>query len=228
MRIRGALLMAVVLGASVLGAPVQAGEPTRAALGVCAGVARCDVRAHVDVNGDGRRDAVGIATRGHGAHQIVVVRVRTARRQIDSVRYHMPFWEGSPWQGTATLDGRPGREIVVGRTMGAHAQLYRALTWRRHGLTQLDAPGRGGSWWIDAAVWISRGWKRPTNAPAGVVRLRHAERIGDYKSPFHGTVSTYRWSEGSWDRTRLNDRGKISDRCASRWGGFRIPGLARW
>jgi hypothetical protein len=230
MRISTALVVTLVLaGLSPLSSPAGPAEAaTVTHVGVCAGVDGCHVRSHVDIDGDGQRDAVGMAHRGRSSDQVVIVRVKTGPRQIDTARYHMSFWHGSPWQGTAALDGRPGREIVVGRTMGAHAQLYRALTWRHDGLTQLDAPGSGGSFMIDAAVWISLGWKRPAAAPAGVIRMRHAERIGDYRSPFHGVVSTYRWNQGSWDRTRVNDRGRISDRCARRWGGFRVEGLDRW
>lgn len=209
-------------------APVSAAGPGSPTLGVCSGVDRCHIKAHVDVDGDGDKDAVGLARLRKDGHRYVIVRVKTSEGHITRVRRNLGTWLGSPWQGTAQLDGRPGREIVVGRVMGAHAELYRSITWRHGGLRTFDAPGRGGSWMIDSAVWTSMGWKQPPQAPSGTVRHRAAFRVGDTSSHFEGTVITYRWTRAGWDRVATRTFARISDERAYRWGGFHVPGLARW
>lgn len=224
---------ALVLGASLLMplamvGPTSARTSTDPTLGVCSGVDRCHIKAHVDIDGDGDKDAVGVARQRQDGHRYVIVRVKTDAGQITSVRRNLGTWLGTPWQGTAQLDGRPGREIVVGRVMGAHAQLYRSLTWRRGGLRTFDAPGRGGSWMIDSAIWTSMGWKQPPKAPEGTIRHRAAFRVGDNDSPFEGTVITYRWTRAGWDRVGTRTFDRISDAQAARWGGFHVAGLARW
>jgi hypothetical protein len=197
-------------------------------MGVCAGVAGCVIKARADINGDGRRDAVGIASRGKDGERAMIVRVKTSATHIDTVWRPTPYWIGPQWQGTAQLDGKSGREIVVARTMGAHAQLYRSLTWRRGGLSAFDAPGPGGSWMIDSAIWTSVGWKGGANTPAGTIKHRIAVRTGDTRSHFEGTLLTYSWSRNGWDRVSSRTIPSISDRRAYRWGGFHVPGLARW
>jgi hypothetical protein len=72
---------------------------------------------------DGRRDAVGVTRRGTPPDGHLVLRVKIGPNTIKTVRSSL-HWYGSVWQGTAQLDDRRGREIVVGYTMGAHAQFY--------------------------------------------------------------------------------------------------------
>lgn len=209
--------------------PATAVGSNDARLGVCAGFDRCHVKARVDVDGDGDRDPVGLAIKGTYRHRVIVVRVRTERTHIVSRRFGVASWAHmSLWQGTAQLDGRPGREIVVAEEMGAHIQFYRALTWRGDGLRLLEAPGRGHSWMIDRAVWTEVGWKRRPDAPQGLIRQRLAYRVGDTRSPFEGTILTFQWTPSGWDRLSSQKVSPLSDRRAHRWGGFRVPGLDRW
>jgi len=209
--------------------PATAVRSDDARLGVCAGFDRCHVKARVDVDGDGDRDPVGLAIKGTYRHRVIVVRVRTERTHIASRRFDVEYWgHESLWQGTAQLDGRPGREIVVADEMGAHIQFYRALTWRGDGLRLLEAPGRDHSWMIDAAIWVAAGWKRRPDAPAGLIRQRLAERVGDTRSPFEGTIRTFQWTASGWDRICSRTISPLSDRRVEHWGGFRVPGLDRW
>lgn len=230
----GVVIAAVVLaaGGAVL-APSSIASPSARTddvhLGVCAGIERCHVKARVDVDGDGDRDPVGLAIRGHHRQHVIVVRVRTERTRIVSRKFDVDYWgHESMWQGTAQLDGRPGREIVVADEQGAHIQFYRALTWRGDGLRLLEAPGRGHSWMIDRAVWTEVGWKRRPDTPQGLIRQRLAYRTGDTRSPFEGTILTFRWTPSGWDRVCRQEISPLSDRRAHLWGGFRVPGLDRF
>lgn len=224
---RAALLTASVVTA--VGGPLQASALSGP--GVCAGVRGCQVRARADVNGDGTRDAIGVARRGANGvpHGAVLVRVKTGPQRITSFRARTEYWYGPPWQGVAHLDPRRGKEIVVGFTTGAHAQFYRALTWRHGDLVTLDAPGPDRFWYIDGAVWVSAGWQRRTGDPVGTIRQRVATRIGNATtSPFKGTVKKYRWTSGGWTRVATRTIQRLPDETAYRWGGFHVPGLARW
>ncbi len=206
-----------------------AGQPTDP--GVCAGVSGCRVMANADVNGDGLRDVIGMARRGGNAagNGSVIVRVKTGPGKIVSKRSETEYWYGPLWQGVASLDGRNGKEIVLGHTTGAHFQSYRALTWRHGELVTLSAPGRDTYWGIDGAVWISMGWQRLATDPMGTVRKRVAVRTGEAtSSPFKGKITTFRWRPGGWDVIGTRTIYPLRDRTAYSWGGFHVPGLPRW
>jgi hypothetical protein len=199
--------------------------------GVCAGVRGCHVVGHADVDGDGSPDPIGIADRGQDGAAVggVIVRVKTGPGTVASVFRTTHGWYGPRWQGVANLDGRHGKEIVVGRVMGAHAQFYQVLTWRQGRLALLDAPGQRKWWYIDGAVGISVGWLRlPADEP-GTITKRAAVRTGDAtESPFIGKVTTYRWARGGWRQITSKTINPLPDARAYRWGGFHIPGLPRW
>jgi hypothetical protein len=207
---------------------VSASDSRSVLSGVCTGVEGCHVRAHTDVTGDGVADAVGVAGRGDGADRRVIVRVRT-EGTIVSERYRAPYWLGPLWQGVAQLDGRPGKEIVVGQTLGAHAQLYRALTWRRGGPATLDAPGLERYWLIDSAYSFVAGWQVRDKDAAGTIRQRMAERVSSTGSrPFRGRIHTYQWRPGHWHKVSTQKVPRMHEARAYRWGGFSIDGLPRW
>ncbi len=225
------------LTASLLAAAVPLAGPAPAAIsaqrpgdrGVCSGVPGCRVKAYADVDGDGTRDVVALASRSAGTRRSVVVRVKTGPGRVVSVRRPAPYWPGRLWHGVARLDGRPGREVVVGYTAGAHTLLFRALTWRAGTLTTLGAPGPGTAWAIDGALSVSLGWQRTAGEPVGTVRRRYAVRTGNpASSPFRGTVTRYRWTAGGWDRVGSRTVNPMRERVAYGWGGFSIPGLPRW
>ncbi len=197
--------------------------------GVCAGVNRCRVVAHVDVDGNGTSDAVALARRGKngGPKGFVYVRVKTASNHIAVARRELPYWYGRAWQGAARLDGRKGHDLVIGHTSGAHTQLFRALTWRAGKLVTLRAPGGESDWVVDGAYRISLGFLRRAGKPAGTLTRLAAERNGD-SATFTGTATDYKWSAGAWKRVRRSTNDHLSEKTAGRWGGFRVPGLSRW
>ena len=203
-----------------------------AAAGPCAGVDRCHVVAHADVDGDGTRDPIGLARTGKdgGANGTVTLRVRLGSRVVSATR-PAEYWYGPLWQGAANVDGRRGKELFVGRTQGAHAQLFQALTLRHGRLVTLRAPGRGyqGLWIIDGSAMYETGWLRRASDPAGVVRFRHAERNRPSEtSDFTGVVKTFRWTADGWVRTAIRRDLHLSQERAEAWGRFHVPGLPRW
>jgi hypothetical protein len=197
--------------------------------GVCYGIAGCIVRAHTDVNGDRVADVVAVASQGTRDERQAMVRVKTGPGRIVSVKRRVPRWYGPLWEGVARLDGRRGAEIVVGQLAGAHTEFYRALTWRAGRLATLDAPGAGAFWVVDGAVSVSIGWQHRAGEPAGTLWKRSAVRAGDpLRGHFKGTLTEVRWTDRGWHRVATRTYRRLPDRTAYSWGGFRIPGLARW
>ena len=219
-------VLALAAGAAVL--PASSAH----AAGPCAGVDRCHVVAHVDVDGDGSPDAVGLARRGTdgAAKGSVTLRVDLGDRVV-SVTRPTEYWYGPLWQGAADVDGRRGKELFVGRTQGAHAQLFQTVTFRAGRLVPLRAPGRGyqGLWYVDSSVMYVGGWIRTAADPAGVVRSRTAYRndAPDDRT-FSGVVKTFRWTRDGWVRTAIRRLPHASEDQVSAWGGFRIRGLQRF
>jgi hypothetical protein len=215
----GLLNGGLVTGA--LTAPAASAEP-----GVCQGVPKCRVVAHVDVNGDRRRDVVGAARVGKiGAPQgAVVVRVKTAPGTIASITRKTQYWNDNLWQGAATLDRHRGKDLMVGHEIGAHTEFFAAFTWRKGGLVGLDAPGAGRYWIVDGAYRDSFGWLHRKADPAGLIRKRVAERVRDTKR-FHGTIRTFRWKAGEWTKVSVVKR-RLTEKQAGGWAGFHVPGLA--
>src|SRR3954470_5702962 len=108
------LLAALLVGVTGTG---QTTVPASAATtSVCGTLTRCHVVVRTDVDGDGRRDVVALARRGaDGATDgSVNVRVRPSPSRVVSVTRSTFQWSGGLWQGAASLDGRDGRELVLG------------------------------------------------------------------------------------------------------------------
>lgn len=202
------------------------------AAGPCSGVDRCHVVAHVDVNGDGTPDAVGLARSGAdgAAHGTATLRVQLGNRVVSATK-PTEYWYGPLWQGAANVDGRRGKELFFGRTQGAHAQLFQALTLRDGKLVTLRAPGRGyqGLWIVDASVMYESGWIRTSSDAPGVVRFRHAERnSAPDDETFTGVVKSFQWTSDGWVRTAMRRYPHASEDRVSRWGGFHVAGLQRF
>lgn len=228
-RVSGMLAASALLltaGGAQLLAPAAEGAAQRAS-GVCDGVRRCHQVAKVDVDGDGTADPVGIARRGKdGApHGKVIVRVAVGDTIVSATRKTM-YWYGSPWQGAANLDGEPGKDLVVGHMAGAHTLFFHGLTWRDGSLATLGAPGRGRDWVIDGAYSVSIGWLHRTSWPDGQLQKRSASRQESGK--FRGTITTFRWTDGGWDRTAGKVIDPVSDKKAYAWGGFHVRGLKEY
>ncbi|HEX6249168.1 MAG TPA: hypothetical protein VFZ64_14950, partial [Nocardioidaceae bacterium] len=214
--------------------PLAAGQPTApgsaTAPGPCTGLANCRGVGSFDVDGDRKSDAVALARRGKdGALRgTSIVRVQTYTGKVSTVRVPNRRWRGSPWQGAAGLDDRRGRDLMVGREMRGRTTLFRALTWRDGRLAVLDAPGRPTYWTVSSSAKVKAGWLKPRRAPLGTVVKRVATRTGGVGTPYRGKSTTYRWTSRGWVATSTRTTYPMSARAASRWGGFRVKGLARW
>jgi hypothetical protein len=212
-------------------ASLATAAPAEAA-GVCAGITGCRVVAKVDVDGNGTADPVGLVRTGKdGAEKgRVTLRVKPGKRVVTASRT-TEFFYGPLWQGAANVDGRRGKELFVGRLMGAHTMFFSALTLRRGELVELRAPGKQyrGLWVADSSVMYRTGWQRRAADPAGVVRLRTAVRNDPPDDrTFDGVVKTFRWTRDGWVRTAVKRYPHASEERVSGWGGFHIKGLQRF
>lgn len=215
--------VALVAGAGTIGASA----PASAAPGVCAGVSGCRVVRSADVDGNGTADQIGVVRKGgSGADQgTVTVRVRTRPGTIVRATRSLTSWTGPAWHGTATLDERAGKELVVGSTQGAHAEFFRVLTLRAGKLVTLPAPG-GGTWAVDGALMDDVGWARGAGDPRGLVRARVAERDGD--GVMQGTVTTWRHSASGWKKGKVVTFPDMTDKAAGAFAGWKVAGLPRF
>jgi len=206
-----------------------AASPATADVGICTGVRGCHVVTTADVNGDGRVDTVAIARRGaDGAPSgSVLIRVKTSATHVESTTRSTSYWYGGLWQGAAAIDGRAGKELVVGNTSGAHTLFFSTLTWRNGHLATLRQPGGAGHWVVDGAYNVNLGWKHRTGDPAGVIRHLVAERKSNGR--FRGTVTKFRWgSDGAWHRVSSTVSDPLSDSTAFSWGGWHFTGLQNY
>src|SRR3990170_4348794 len=111
-----ALLMLALAACGEARTAGDSGAP-QPANGVCQVVDRCRVVAETDVDGDGVRDQVGFVAE---SERRVVVHVKTATGQRLHRGLAVLWFPRGDFYGAAPIDGRPGAELVVGTTMGAH------------------------------------------------------------------------------------------------------------
>jgi hypothetical protein len=187
---------------------------------VCAGVSGCTVVAHVDVNGDGYKDAVGVAESPAGDQ--VIVRVKTATDNIVHRRTPLQSPSDDPWMGAARLDDHKGKDLVVFQASYTGNHLYNALAWRNGHLHLLAAPD-GDAWQTTGNSGAMRGYKRTSSMPVGTIKVRRATPTSD-PNVYDGQVTKYEFADGTWMATSGSDR-SISSRRAIRWIGFDVPGL---
>ena len=214
-----ALLLTVPCTGLVLDAPSYATGS------VCGSLPRCHVVARADVDGDGRRDVVAVARRGaDGATDgSATVLVRTSRSHVASVTRGTFQWAGPLWLGAAHLDGRDGRELVLGASAGVHTRYFRVLTGggarRRRALL-----GGAPTWIVDSGNAGVMGWQRTAADPVGLVRRRVAQ--GDPATGrLTGRVTTYLWGSEGWSRVGSRVVDPVSPRLAGSWAFWHVPGL---
>jgi hypothetical protein len=189
----------------------------------CEGLANCRTVATVDVNGDAARDDVVLAQRAGG----FTLRVQTSTGTRSTVSLATRQWKGDPWQGAASLDTRPGRDLMVGRVIEGSTRKFTALTWRGSRLVVLDAPGTATYWTVSSSTRTKAGWLKPRTAPKGTVVRRVATRIRTSKV-FRGKAITYRHTSRGWVAKSSTTKRRMTATAAGRWGGFSVNGLDRW
>jgi hypothetical protein len=195
--------------------------PARPATGVCAGVADCKVVASPDVDGDGVRDQVGFVV---ASKRQVVVHVRTASGESTQRSLDVLWFPRGEFYGAAPIDGRPGEELVVGTTMGAHTLFFTTLTVQNGRLELLAPPGGEDDWMVDAAFSFHAGVTREVRDGQVFVTLQDAGRRG-VRPLFVGRDRTYVWRAGGWqERSTTRERYRGEDAVAS-VGGWHVQGL---
>jgi hypothetical protein len=216
-----ALLAGAALAASGLSGCGEAATgpvaPARPATGVCVGVQDCEVVASPDVDGDGVRDQVGF----------VVVHVKTATGERLRRGQDVLWFPRGEFYGAAPIDGRPGDELVVGTTMGAHTLFFTTLTVQNGRLERLAPPGGEREWMIDGAFSFHAGVTRQVQNGRAVVTLRDAGRQG-VRPVFVGHDRTYVWRAGGWQpQSTTRERYRGEDAVAE-VGGWHVRGLPRF
>lgn len=227
MRARAALALSTLLVLPVLGCAAPGSGRVTApeagpATGACAGADGCRVVTRVDVDGDDRADEVGFDVESPDR-----VTVRVATTGGETLRHRLrTIWFPEPELfGAAPIDGRPGAELVVGTTMGAHTLFFTTLAVRDGGLVRVPAPA-GPEWMIDGAFAFHAGVLRRVDDGRVTVVLREAARQG--QSPrFAGTDRFYVWRGGGWRHLRTERTRYRTQEAAGRVGGWHVPGLPR-
>lgn len=213
--------------------PVQAAPSAT----VCTGSAGCSRIADVDVDGDGRADQVGIASRNRQDGGTITVRVRTANGlNIQTTGRHVR-WFGQPYFGSAQLDGEQGAEIFVGDTMGAHYEQFRVVTFRNGRLVTLQAPpmvwtkqgmrAATSRWGVDGSWAFNTGIaRRVSDHHVVTVTMTSLERNESGRG-HTGHVTTYRWHAGHWVHVSSRPL-QTSTKMAYASGGWHVQGLRRF
>ena len=183
------------------------------------------VVARVDVDGDQRPDHVRYFVL---SDDLVEITVETADGLTRSRRLNTEWWPRGHWHGAALLDGRPGQELVVGTSMGAHTPLFSVLTWRGDRLVKESAPGRWGLWPVDAYYNGYFGWLRTRSSGHVHMTARSVTRDDGVGHHWSGQAITFTWRAGRWVRSATRPLSIQGDHNASRIGGWRVSGLKRW
>lgn len=151
----------------------------------------------------------------------------SSRQRVDYYYSSRKPW--TPWYGASDLDRRPGKELLVGFTSGAHTQIYTALTDRGGSLVKLKAPGNGkySFWGVNSSYGTgSEGWKCTT---AGVES--RSVYPNSRHTRFHIARDRYVFRAGSWVRTHRVARTVDADASGSppkytdHYASFDCPGL---
>jgi hypothetical protein len=202
---------------------------------VCTGVSGCRRVATIDVDGDARPDQVGVLSTKPERGGSITVRVRTATGHTAQSTGRNVFWYTSPFFGAVPLDGRPGAEILVGDTAGAHTQQFRVLTYRKGKLVTLTAPPyvwrsaapdrSTARWLVDGSYSFSYGVYRTVSAQGITLTLKSAVRSSSGRG-HAGHTTTYRWRDGGWVKVSASQVRYATDASVAGLGGWHVRGLA--
>jgi hypothetical protein len=243
-------LVGGVLQASGPVAAMPATDESRAVHhGVCHGVHDCTVVGRFDVNGNGREDRVGLVNHdrdGYIRKGRVTVRVKTDRGRLVKQRVVVNNWRGAVWHGKAVLDGRRGREIVIGGDRDKYtmegpgeprsfAKGFHVLTFKPGSdLAKASSPDNRRLWWLtspdgvrsggDSAVFYHEwGWWR--QRVDGRVRMQKRWLSTGGAAGVRSKKTVWVWRDGQW---RHRSSRPMSDPLDRRYGGWHARGLPVW
>lgn len=177
-------------------------------------------------DGDGRADQVGLTEYGdEDTTTRSVVRVQTASGRRMTRTIDGEWWVGSSWHGAASMDGRRGYELVLGKDTGAHAMFFTVLTYRSGQLSVLKAPEGTWTWYLDSSYSFNGGYHRTMS---GGMRMTVVTSVRDVEStssrPHRQVKAAYRWSNGHWARVSTKVAW-VSDSVAYKDNGWHVPYL---
>jgi hypothetical protein len=152
------------------------------------------------------------------------VRVTTASGETVGRELETMWFPRGEFFGATPIDGRPGAELVVGTTMGAHTLWFTSLAMDSGRLEVLPAPGAEDEWMIDGAYSFHAGVSRRVADGRALVVLRDAARDGQAPR-FSGRDRTYVWTDSGW-RLESSERTRYrGERAVARIGGWHVAGL---
>lgn len=220
------MLAALALVTTAGGAAAPAGAQSAATGSACTGLSGCTVVSTADVDGDGRRDSVGL----YGWRSDTVgVKVRTAAGRSAWKRVSIDFLpdharDRSAFIGAARVDGAAGHELVVRKGLGAHTSFFTVLSWRDGRLATLKDPGGRYEWITDGALNSGFGYRRSVSA-GGTVKMVAHQAIGDGTGRYRVTDRAAIWKGGRWVRTSTRTSTTTSVDAAHRDSGWHVPYL---
>jgi hypothetical protein len=229
--IAGGAMATVGLSAGLL-TPATAHATTKNA---CSGVtASCKIVAHVDVTGDGRADSVGIARLRTDGDMVTryQVRIRTDGGKLLHKTDKTAAWLGPLYRGAAKIDGRRGKEVVVGHVVGAHTAFYRVYRYHNGKLELLKAPKLPKkvsattlrrSWAVDSAVASFEGIRR-TRHNGHVILINTFGSRDPSARVYSGWKLKYRWEDGHWKSVSAVKRTFTNKQAAKAWG-WHVKGM---
>jgi hypothetical protein len=209
----------------------------------CTGVADCRIVDRTDLDGDGRADQVGLV--GHptdrGTYH-VWTRADRPRLRISvngklltyDIQLAETEWYGNIFGGTAPVDSRPGREIIVGYQQGAHSRFYTMLNVSRGRLTTMAGPGvnnygKGnyGYWGVDSSISSNDGI---TCLQPGKIRTDDAINEDGAQGRKYETFSQqWKWTGGRWMKNGPESHHHVTfsdGRVPARYAGWHCPTFA--
>lgn len=201
---RSVLTLALVGAGLAVASPAVADVATGSA---CTGVADCRAVASADVDGDGLLDDVALAP-GTDENS-VQVRVLTssgelATHEVPVDAYATQNLGVDPWFGSAQIDERPGDELVLTSSVGAHTTFSTVLSSVGGELVELPAPGSSPTddpgltrWVVDGSASSNVG---VTVERPGVVTIRSAVTAWEPQDApvFDATEQTWISTDGVW------------------------------
>ncbi|HIZ98945.1 MAG TPA: hypothetical protein H9805_10275 [Candidatus Janibacter merdipullorum] len=196
-------------GLALLGAGLTAPTSvatTAAAPDACADAgSSCHIVSRADVDGDDRRDSVGLTAWGKSDHGYkATVRVRTADGESLTTVSPIDLPQVSAWWGAAAIDGEPGHELVLQSDEGAHTGWYHVITYRDGKLTTLKDPlsTRDFSyryrWAIDSSATTGMGYRRTVMSSGKPLVYAYRGTLNRYSGRYVQTTKAVTWSNGGW------------------------------
>jgi hypothetical protein len=235
---------------SAVGAPASEGRAAEAVRGVCQGVRDCKVVGRFDVTGNGRDDQVGLVNHdrdGYIRKGRVTVRVKTDRGRLVKQRVVVRDWRGPVWFGRAALNGRAGKEVVLGADRTKYVQdgptgeevsfakSFHAITYSPGSdLSAARSPGGSKLWSLTSPNGVRSGsgsalfyhewgwWRKQVN---GEVRIAKRRLSTGGAAGVQSRKTVWAWRHGQW--RQLSSR-PVPDALSKKYGGWHVRGLPVW